>query len=71
VRASFELHESSPLTDAVLESVRNEHPKRFSITTKAGTKTFVARFTPKESRKPFRYLRWVLARFESTVRELS
>jgi transcription-repair coupling factor (superfamily II helicase) len=71
VRASFELHESSPLTDAVLESVRNEHPKRFSITTKAGTVTFVARFTPKESRKPFRYLRWVLARFESTVRELS
>lgn len=68
VRATLELHPTSKLSRAMLDEVAAEHPKRFTVGTgPGGVPVFEARFTPKEAERPYRYLRWLLARFERAV----
>ena len=68
VRATLELHPTSRLTRAMLDEVAAEHPKRFTVGAgPGGVPVFEARFTPKEAERPYRYLRWLLARFERAV----
>ena len=64
VRVLLELHPSSRIRDATLDALVAAHPKRFSVETSAGGAPVLAvRFTPKEAERPFRYLRWIFARF--------
>jgi transcription-repair coupling factor (superfamily II helicase) len=68
VRATVELHPSSVLTPAMLDAVVAEHSKRLSVTVAGGVRTISARFTPQESERPLRFLRWLLARLEAAAR---
>ncbi|MEM6925312.1 MAG: transcription-repair coupling factor, partial [Myxococcota bacterium] len=56
VRVRLELHESTSLTEAQITRVIERHPKRFSVD---GSSVLV-RFTPRESDRPYRFLRWAL-----------
>ncbi len=56
VRVVFELHEHADSRDAIRRLV-DDHPRRFELSPDGNT--FTARFTPQESNRPFRFLRWL------------
>ena len=58
VRAILEIHPD--VDKAGLIGLVNDHPKRFRWSTK-GKDVLELRFTPREARRPFQYLRWVFA----------
>lgn len=63
VRAVFELHPSTRVTDADLDEVQRLHRKRFTVWRKDDEPTVIeVRFLPEEAERPFRFLRWALAR---------
>ena len=62
VRVVFEIHPGAQITRAKLDRVVAKAPKRFKLVEKPDEPlSLQVRFTPKESEKPFRFVRWVLA----------
>lgn len=63
VRVVFEFHPGTSVERATLDELVLKMPKRFRLTggTDGQPLRLDARFTPSEAKRPFRYLRWVLA----------
>jgi len=61
VRAVIELYPK--IDPAPFERLASAHPKRFRWTNKEQSSVEL-RFTPREARKPFHYIRWVFAQIE-------
>ena len=54
---------------AEIERVIAEHPKRMErLASTKGVRGLAVRFTPKEAERPYRFLRWLLARLERELR---
>lgn len=67
VRVRLDVHETSPLTPAMLRSVADQHPRRFQVVDDNGKTRVNARFTPDEARRPFRYLRWIFTQLRREI----
>jgi len=64
VRVVFTLHPTSPVSGEILDRLERVMPKRMK---RQGERAFSIRFTTAESERPFRFLRWVLARLKREV----
>lgn len=70
IRALAELHPATPLKPDVLDRAVAAHPKRFAVgSSRSGVTQVSARFTPEESEKPLRFMRWFVARLEGAIKD--
>ncbi|MGC6491980.1 MAG: transcription-repair coupling factor [Myxococcota bacterium] len=65
VRVELTLHEASAVSDAKIDALQRAHPKRIRWSSTDGQRVVSARFTPREAQRPFRFLRWFLARLRT------
>ena len=64
IRVVFELHPTSSVSSDILTRLERVMPKRMK---RQSEQVFSVRFTPAEAEKPFRFLRWILARLKREV----
>jgi len=66
VRVVLKLHTHATEAEANMARLCEAHPRRFSLEGEEGNRRFVARFTPDEGKRPFRFLRWVFVQLKRT-----
>jgi transcription-repair coupling factor (superfamily II helicase) len=69
VRVELELHESTPVPAAHVVALVTREPDRFSFAKGSQGGRIRVRFTDEEAQYPFRFLHWVLRRFEQGVED--
>jgi len=71
IRLTLQVHPKAPRLPEALQLLAKAHPKRIALTVEDGVVDGLhCRFTPEEAKQPVRFVRWLLSRIQSAVREL-